>query len=57
MYLLVGVECDMLCGAEAGCEESREAKHQTKEVQTHQSDDLFRIHNAQLDKAAEKLTF
>lgn len=42
-YLLACAECNRLCRCEAVGQESREAKQQTKDVQTHQSDDLFKI--------------
>lgn len=42
-YLLDCAECNRLCRSEAVSQESREAKQKTKEVQTHQSNDLFMI--------------
>lgn len=39
-YLLVS-ECNGLCSSDTVGQQSWESKHETKDVHTHQSDDLF----------------
>lgn len=54
-YLLACPECNRLCGCKTVGQESREAKQQAEDIQTHERNDLFKV-NAKLDKLKPQVT-
>lgn len=49
IYLLVCPECNRLCGCKTVGQESKEAKQQAEDIQTHEHNNLFKV-NAKLNK-------